>query len=340
MKKKISKSMISTKNSRKELITKKIGFTLAEVLITLGVIGIVAAMTLPTLLNTLHKKSTETKQQVFRARLLNGLKETTVQSTLMGYESTMDFAKALGQHYKMFNLCDTNNIKACYSIEEVVLNDEGETLAVEDIKKAKNLSLEEDDGWLDPVAMVATDGTIFIMSYNKDCKITEAELQTKDDDKTALQCINGVIDINGVSAPNKQGKDILPFNGATVGLTKSAPTVAWTTVTSNSKTYKVSPQLTAADGFMPNGETSNFVTYADAQSACAAIGGHIPSVYEMIQISNYPNRNEWHRVNSYANFWTEFGWAGPDEANYMNYYSYEFGLAPESNRNAVVCIAD
>ena len=38
---------------------KKCAFTLAEVLITLGIIGVVAAMTLPTLINMTNKKELE-----------------------------------------------------------------------------------------------------------------------------------------------------------------------------------------------------------------------------------------------------------------------------------------
>ena len=41
----------------------KLAFTLAEVLITLGIIGIVAAMTIPTLITNYHKKQTVTKLQ-------------------------------------------------------------------------------------------------------------------------------------------------------------------------------------------------------------------------------------------------------------------------------------
>lgn len=40
---------------------KKIAFTLAEVLITLGVIGVVAAMTIPTLITSYQKHVVETK---------------------------------------------------------------------------------------------------------------------------------------------------------------------------------------------------------------------------------------------------------------------------------------
>lgn len=41
----------------------KLGFTLAEVLITLGIIGVVAAMTIPTLISNHQKKQTVVKLQ-------------------------------------------------------------------------------------------------------------------------------------------------------------------------------------------------------------------------------------------------------------------------------------
>ena len=43
---------VVTNEKRKdyEVMTKRFGFTLAEVLITLGIIGVVAAMTIPTLI--------------------------------------------------------------------------------------------------------------------------------------------------------------------------------------------------------------------------------------------------------------------------------------------------
>lgn len=39
---------------------RKFGFTLAEVLITLGIIGVVAAMTMPVLINNVRNKQLET----------------------------------------------------------------------------------------------------------------------------------------------------------------------------------------------------------------------------------------------------------------------------------------
>ena len=52
---------------------KKAAFTLAEVLITLGIIGIVAAMTLPTLIADYQKKVLETQYKKGVAVLSNGI---------------------------------------------------------------------------------------------------------------------------------------------------------------------------------------------------------------------------------------------------------------------------
>ena len=50
-------------NNLNGLFTRKSAFTLAEVLITLGIIGIVAAITIPTLMANYQKKQTVTKLQ-------------------------------------------------------------------------------------------------------------------------------------------------------------------------------------------------------------------------------------------------------------------------------------
>lgn len=48
---------------------KSLGFTLAEVLITLGVIGVVAAMTIPVLMTTFAKNKTETQLKTFYSKI-------------------------------------------------------------------------------------------------------------------------------------------------------------------------------------------------------------------------------------------------------------------------------
>ncbi len=59
---------------------KKIGFTLAEVLITLGVIGIVAAMTIPTLIQSYKKKVVETRLVNFYSTINQALRLSEVDN--------------------------------------------------------------------------------------------------------------------------------------------------------------------------------------------------------------------------------------------------------------------
>ena len=63
----INRSRSNIYNSTKN----KTAFTLAEVLITLGIIGVVAAMTLPTVINNYQKKETISKLKKFYAILGN-----------------------------------------------------------------------------------------------------------------------------------------------------------------------------------------------------------------------------------------------------------------------------
>ncbi len=58
----------------------KKGFTLAEVLITLGIIGVVAAMTIPTLVQNYKKKIVETKLKKVYSIMNQAIKMSTVEN--------------------------------------------------------------------------------------------------------------------------------------------------------------------------------------------------------------------------------------------------------------------
>ena len=54
-------------------LKKIVGFTLAEVLIVIGIVGVVAAITIPALINTISPKAKEAQTKTIEARLLDGL---------------------------------------------------------------------------------------------------------------------------------------------------------------------------------------------------------------------------------------------------------------------------
>ena len=58
----------------------KKAFTLAEVLITLGIIGVVAAMTLPTLVGEYQKKQTATQLKKFYSIMQQAITRAIISS--------------------------------------------------------------------------------------------------------------------------------------------------------------------------------------------------------------------------------------------------------------------
>lgn len=94
------------------------GFTLAEVLITLGVIGVVAAMTLPTLVGKYQEKVLVTQVKKTYSELQNALKMYAVKnecsdiSCISDLNSTSEeLTKKLYEQFSKTKLCDSSKSK-------------------------------------------------------------------------------------------------------------------------------------------------------------------------------------------------------------------------------------
>ena len=85
-------------------INSKVAFTLAEVLITLGIIGVVAALTIPTLIAKYQEKSWATASEVFKTKFTEAIKVMNVQGSLgkyAKYNTTEGFVEELQKHFKI-----------------------------------------------------------------------------------------------------------------------------------------------------------------------------------------------------------------------------------------------
>ena len=94
---------------------KRVAFTLAEILITLAVIGIVAALTLPGLIQNHNEKAWSTAQDLWEKKLTETVRRMNVDGVMTGHESTEDFMNTFKNYMKVIKTCDNNDINKCYS---------------------------------------------------------------------------------------------------------------------------------------------------------------------------------------------------------------------------------
>lgn len=106
------------------------GFTLAEVLITLGIIGVVAAMVIPSLISSFQKKIYYTKFMKARMVLENGLKlyqnETGCEDVFCGGLNTQDYVKEFAKHFNVATYITPDNYETvCKKYDKVYANYNG-----------------------------------------------------------------------------------------------------------------------------------------------------------------------------------------------------------------------
>ena len=199
------------KKKGEKIMTKRFGFTLAEVLITLGIIGVVAAMTMPTLMNqtngaqykAAYKKAlsaisqavtlnvalddvsfADTKTGTAGENSANQDGTASVASLLNSRMNVVKVANAAGSGYGMTtgdNPTSTfpGKVNTCKTYDE------------------ENKECTEYEDVTPDTFMFFNDGSMFAF------KNADVAGCTKDQAGTADKICAGVIDVNGTKGPNK-----------------------------------------------------------------------------------------------------------------------------------------
>lgn len=187
------KSKIKLINNYEINIQKHFGFTLAEVLITLGIIGVVAAMTIPALINntqeneykTAYKKGFSMLSQAFEKAQANGdITELTGTYSSQGMET--NFA-ALQKQFNISKSCTNSQTQGCWDTS-------GELWRTEDYTV---------QGFID------NSGMAWKLRRSDSAQLTPAIL----------------LDTNGLKGPNQYGKDRFPLFLSITGSTDGYTTI-------------------------------------------------------------------------------------------------------------------
>ena len=201
-------------------------FTLAEVLITLGIIGVVAALTLPALLTNIQSKVRAERSRSVQYKFSLATEKMARLNLIGPYDSTDAFVDELQKHLKISKRCNASNLRSCWPYDTVDLGD-GKTWDISQTKTGRQFGMNTDDNndyTSDNVGIVTADGTPMILSYNKKCKAIDSLEKlswTTTDNKPltnpSASCVAAVYEISGTGKPNKLSNDVVLFNANKLG---------------------------------------------------------------------------------------------------------------------------
>lgn len=169
----------------------KKAFTLAEVLITLGIIGVIASFTIPALINKTNKRELETAFKKQYSTLQQAVMMIKTEDSLdLDYENYgSEFSKRLADKYKSAKDCGT--IK--YNTGCILKNEDNSFTYYKTLNGNTLMTTFFDDG-----GFITPDGVLLLIEQGN---------QAKDETGYIIS-----IDVNGyIKRPNKMGYDLFMF---------------------------------------------------------------------------------------------------------------------------------
>ena len=213
---------------------KRNGFTLAEVLITIGIIGVVAALTIPTLVNNYQTRSWNISSSNFEAKFGEALKIMNTQQSLSNLGTTERFVNELQKHMKITKVCNNEELTLCFpdeingstSVIDVAdpttyENNSSTPTQTKTIKTAKELG--QKDWNTNTMGVQFANGVSAILAYNPKCSANPFDVNavTVSGDKENItfgtDCVAMLYDTSSNAQPNELHKDIRTSSMATVG---------------------------------------------------------------------------------------------------------------------------
>lgn len=197
-------------------------FTMAEILLSLTIIGVVAAITLPSLTGNINERTWNTQRKALYARFSQAM---ALMPSLNGYgtltagdssTSAVDTAaetfitEGLSKVLKINNICDHEHLADC-GIPTKITPMSGSLIELSDISTIKGLNslLISEAGYpldINAAAFETQNGESILVYYNPKCRSNQNI--TSWHFIGPYLCANFIYDLNGKKGPNTMGKDI------------------------------------------------------------------------------------------------------------------------------------
>lgn len=212
----------TARSAHKESLITKTAFTMAEILLSLTIIGVVAAITLPSLTGNINERTWNTQRKALYARFSQAI---ALMPNLNGYGSTdTDAAETfitagLAKVLKTNNICDNTHLQDCgipanYTTMNgskksfpTTLSELNPCFTSVDINEPETSQVYKySHSDTNAAALETANGESIAVFYRPDC---QADL--KETGRIYVQnkiCAHFVYDLNGTKGPNTVGKDI------------------------------------------------------------------------------------------------------------------------------------
>ncbi len=195
-------------------------------LITLGIIGIVAALTLPVLNQAVNKKVRAEQIRTVKYKFTKATEKMASLGLIGPYDSTAAFVAELQKHLKIMKVCPSSKLRDCWPYDTITLLD-GKEYEVTKLQTGKQFQMKDSDtaDYSSPnIGIITGDGTPMILSYNTKCEALDPvktySWSTEDNKpvtNATSNCVAAVFEINGKKKPNKQNEDVALFNANGLG---------------------------------------------------------------------------------------------------------------------------
>ncbi len=197
-------------------------FTMAEILLSLTIIGVVAAITLPSLTGNINERTWNTQRKALYARISQAI---ALMPALNGYgvdnpdtAAETFVTSGLSKVLKINNICDYEHLLDC-GIPDKLITQAGDTITpFPDRLTALNAMFN--GSYINSVnsavyrysqldtkaaAFETVNGESIVTYYNPNCVSEEQKSVVY---AQPMMCANFVYDLNGSKGPNTVGKDI------------------------------------------------------------------------------------------------------------------------------------
>ncbi|MCM1009275.1 MAG: hypothetical protein NC390_00155 [Fusobacterium sp.] len=201
------------------------GFTMAEILLSLTIIGVVAAITLPSLTGNINERTWNTQRKALYARFSQAI---ALMPSLNGYGTVNDTTDTAAETFvtaglskvlKINNICDSEHLSDC-GVPSTVTNISGRKMFSSFPKtlvsynpmfnfsgSAAGYTYSYSQVDTKAAAFETANGESIVVFYNPYCTANGLENLTRDYIQPKM-CANFIYDLNGSKGPNTVGKDV------------------------------------------------------------------------------------------------------------------------------------